>query len=85
MVLFTTGRGTPLGGIVPTIKIASNESIAQRKSNWIDFCAYGFDHDKISDALLDLIKDVANGKEAKNELNDCREKAERHCERQACF
>ncbi|MBR5442704.1 MAG: altronate dehydratase [Clostridia bacterium] len=73
MVLFTTGRGTPLGGIVPTIKIASNESIAQRKSNWIDFCAYGFDHDKISDALLDLIKDVANGKEAKNELNDCRE------------
>lgn len=73
MVLFTTGRGTPLGGIVPTVKIASNEAIAQRKSNWIDFCAYGFDHNKISDALLNLIKDVANGKETKNELNDCRE------------
>ncbi len=73
IVLFTTGRGTPLGGIVPTVKIASNEAIAERKSNWIDFCAYGFDHDKISSDLLALIQDVANGKQTKNELNNCRE------------
>ena len=73
IVLFTTGRGTPLGGIVPTVKIASNEAIAERKPNWIDFCAYGFDHDKISSDLLALIQDVANGKQAKNELNNCRE------------
>lgn len=73
LVLFTTGRGTPLGGIVPTVKIASNEVIAKRKSNWMDFCAYGFDHDKISSDLLALIQDVANGKQTKNELNNCRE------------
>ena len=73
IVLFTTGRGTPLGGIVPTVKIASNEAIAERKSNWMDFCAYGFDHDKISSDLLALIQDVANGKQTKNELNNCRD------------
>lgn len=73
LVLFTTGRGTPLGGIVPTVKIASNESIAERKHNWIDFCAYGFDHGRKADELLELIKEVADGKETKNELNNCRE------------
>jgi altronate hydrolase len=37
--LFTTGRGTPLGFPVPTLKIASNSSLAQAKSHWIDFDA----------------------------------------------
>ncbi len=73
MVLFTTGRGTPLGGIVPTVKIASNEAIAQRKPHWVDFCAYGFDHQQKATELLELIKEVAQGKETKNELNNCRE------------
>lgn len=39
MVLFTTGRGTPLGGPVPTLKIASNDVLAKRKPHWIDFSA----------------------------------------------
>ena len=39
MVLFTTGRGTPLGGIVPTVKVATNSSLAERKGNWIDYNA----------------------------------------------
>ena len=39
LILFTTGRGTPLGFPVPTIKVASNSSLAQRKPGWIDFDA----------------------------------------------
>ncbi|MBY9078332.1 altronate dehydratase [Paenibacillus sp. HN-1] len=39
MVLFTTGRGTPFGGPVPTVKISSNSELAERKRNWIDFNA----------------------------------------------
>lgn len=74
MVLFTTGRGTPLGGAVPTVKIASNDRIAQMKPHWIDFSAYGFvDNENISDDLLKLIVDTANGKETKNEILSSRE------------
>src|SRR5690606_10531791 len=39
IVLFTTGRGTPFGGPVPTVKIATNSQLAERKRNWIDFNA----------------------------------------------
>jgi altronate hydrolase len=39
MVLFTTGRGTPLGFPVPTIKVASNRALAEAKPHWIDFDA----------------------------------------------
>ena len=39
MVLFTTGRGTPFGGFIPTVKIATNTSLATKKKNWIDFNA----------------------------------------------
>ncbi len=73
MVLFTTGRGTPLGTVVPTIKISSNNELAQKKPHWIDFNAYGFDKEKLSDELISLIKETANGKPTKNEINGCRE------------
>jgi altronate hydrolase len=39
MVLFTTGRGTPLGFPVPTVKVASNHTLAANKPHWIDFDA----------------------------------------------
>ena len=39
MILFTTGRGTPLGGPVPTVKISTNRALAEKKKNWIDFDA----------------------------------------------
>ena len=39
MVLFTTGRGTPFGTFVPTLKISTNSTLAHRKPNWIDFNA----------------------------------------------
>lgn len=73
MILFTTGRGTPLGSAVPTLKIASNNEIAEKKPHWIDFNAYGFDRDSISSALLQLIAETANGSPCKNEINNCRE------------
>ena len=68
LILFTTGRGTPLGGPVPTIKIASNDFIATQKPHWIDFCAYGFDKQAKADELLELVKKVANGELTKNEI-----------------
>ena len=39
MILFTTGRGTPLGFPVPTVKVASNHTLAATKPHWIDFDA----------------------------------------------
>ena len=73
MVLFTTGRGTPLGGAVPTVKIASNNNIAEKKPHWIDFNAYGSDKTQLSADLLKLIGEIADGKQTKNEISNCRE------------
>lgn len=73
MVLFTTGRGTPLGGAVPTLKISSNDSIASRKPHWIDFNAFGNDKALICNDLFKLVVDTANGKETNNELHGYRE------------
>jgi altronate hydrolase len=39
LVLFTTGRGNPFGGFIPTIKIATNSALAEKKPHWIDFDA----------------------------------------------
>lgn len=76
IILFTTGRGTPLGFPAPTLKIASNSVLAQRKAGWIDFDAgtvldAGFD--SASDALLDLIVDTASGAPTKAEANEERD------------
>ena len=67
LILFTTGRGTPLGSAVPTIKIASNNAIAVKKSHWTDFSAFGEDKNKKAEELMDLIRRVANGEQTKNE------------------
>ncbi|MFU2081935.1 UxaA family hydrolase [Gallibacterium anatis] len=79
MVLFTTGRGTPYGGFVPTMKIATNSELAQRKRNWIDFNAGRLVEDvDMSQLLDDFIKNVVeivNGKPTKNEINQFRELA----------
>ena len=72
MVLFTTGRGTPLGGMVPTVKIASNDVIAQKKKHWIDFSAFG-DTDAKAGELIDLVCRVAEGEQTKNEIYGNRE------------
>ena len=69
LILFTTGRATPLGAPVPTIKIATNSAIAERKKNWIDFDAQG--DNELN--LMNLIIKTSNGKETKNEQNGYRE------------
>ncbi len=73
LVLFTTGRGTPLGGAVPTVKIATNDNLASRKKGWIDFTASSFDTKQSAEELLLLIKEVAEGRQTKNEANSSRE------------
>ena len=73
LVLFTTGRGTPLGGAVPTVKIASNSFIAENKPHWIDFSAFGNDKTQKTDELLKLIKHISDGRQTKNEINCSRE------------
>ena len=77
ILLFTTGRGTPLGFPVPTLKIATNSALAERKPHWIDFdagpIAAGTDMDTAAADLMRLIIEVASGKPAKNEINEERE------------
>lgn len=72
MVLFSTGRGTPFGGPVPTLKIATNSELSQKKKSWIDFNAgrllEGQKMEDLTEQLLDLIIRTANGEYlAKNE------------------
>ncbi len=76
VILFTTGRGTPLGFPVPTVKVASNSALAQRKPGWIDFDAgavvdEGFA--PVEEKMLDHIRDIASGAETKAERNGERE------------
>lgn len=78
MVLFTTGRGTPFGGFIPTVKIATNTTLATHKSNWIDFNAGDLvdkmNMDELLENFIDLLCDIASGrKQAKNEENNFRE------------
>jgi altronate hydrolase len=74
LLLFTTGRGTPLGAPAPTLKIASNSALAKAKPTWIDFDAgvllSGRDAASAAHDLLELILATASGRPARNELND---------------
>lgn len=78
MVLFTTGRGTPFGGPVPTVKIATNSDLAGHKKNWIDYNAGQLLESKsmseMSYELWDQLLAVASGElKTKNEMNGFRE------------
>ncbi len=65
LILFTTGRGTPFGCVVPTMKIATNTALAQKKPNWIDWDAMSNpDVEQFAGKILA----VASGEKAKNEL-----------------
>ena len=76
VILFTTGRGTPLGFPAPTLKITSNSDLAARKAGWIDFDAEtvleaGFD--SAADTLLGLIAATASGAATRAEKNEERD------------
>lgn len=77
IILFTTGRGTPFGAPVPTIKIATNSQIAMRKKNWIDFnagtVAEGESLGSAGERLLCHVLAVAGGEKARNEVQGYRE------------
>ncbi|WP_420143071.1 UxaA family hydrolase [Sphingobium sp.] len=76
MTLFSTGRGTPLGSPIPTLKLATNHDLARRKPGWIDFdAAQVLDDglDAATDALMARICAIASGEPARNEVNDERD------------
>ena len=79
MLLFTTGRGTPLGFPVPTVKVSSNSEIARKKPHWIDFDAGPLLADPtmaptLATSLLAYVLDVASGRaHTNNERNGIRE------------
>ncbi|MCH4887011.1 altronate dehydratase [Acidaminobacter sp. JC074] len=76
MVLFTTGRGTPFGGFIPTLKISTTSALYKRKKTWIDFNAgslvEGVSSEEVLNDLIDYILEVASGKWVNNEKNDFR-------------
>ena len=77
IVLFTTGRGTPFGTFVPTIKIATNPTLAKNKPNWVDFSAgqlvEGRTMQEIVPEFINKVLAVASGEKARNEENGYRE------------
>ena len=77
IVLFTTGRGTPFGTFIPTMKVSTNSTLAQSKPNWIDFNAGQLVEGRpMPEVLADFIEkiiSVANGEKAQNEKNGYRE------------
>lgn len=77
MVLFTTGRGTPFGTFVPTIKISTNSNLAKNKPGWIDFNAgvivENEPMEKTCERFIDYIIKVASGEPVNNEKKGYRE------------
>ncbi|MBP3669698.1 MAG: altronate dehydratase [Bacteroides sp.] len=77
IVLFTTGRGTPFGTFVPTMKISTNSNLAKNKPTWIDFNAgvivENEPMEKTCERFIDYIIRVASGEQVNNEKKDYRE------------
>ena len=70
LILFTTGRGTPLGSAVPTVKISTNKELSIKKKNWIDFDASPMlENIDLTNDLLEFVIDIASGMKTKNEIN----------------
>lgn len=71
IVLFTTGRGTPFASPVPTVKVSTNNTLFERKNNWIDFncgtLVEGETLTELRDRFFDYVIEVASGKQVKSE------------------
>ena len=76
-MLFTTGRGTPFGSFVPTMKISTNTPLFENKPNWIDFnagvLAQGEPMDTVAARFTDYVLAVASGESVNNEKHNYRE------------
>ena len=80
IVLFTTGRGNPYGGFVPTVKISTNTELYNKKRKWIDFNAgklvtEDITLENLTSEFIDYIVKVVNGEKANNEKNKFQELA----------
>lgn len=77
MVLFTTGRGTPFGTFVPTMKISTNTQLAEHKRNWIDFNAGEIVNDESWQSaltrLIDKVVATASGSSLRHETAGAKE------------
>ena len=78
LILFTTGRGTPYGSFVPTVKVATNSLIYNRKKNWFDYNAgvvlEDLSLDEACDDFLQKVVDIINGKiKTRNETTQYKE------------
>ncbi len=77
IVLFTTGRGTPFGSFVPTMKISTNTALYNRKGSWIDFNAGTIVEnesiEQVKERFIDYIISVASGELVNNEKKNYRE------------
>jgi altronate hydrolase len=77
MVLFTTGRGTPFGSFVPTMKISTNTPLFERKKSWIDFNAGTIVEnesiEQVNERFIDYVIRVASGEQVNNEKKNYRE------------
>ncbi len=77
MVLFTTGRGTPFGSFVPTMKIATNSNLYNHKSNWMDFNAgellEGTPMEELRKKFTDYLLKVASGDRLHHEQTSFKE------------
>ena len=77
LVLFTTGRGTPFGAFVPTMKISTNTRLSEFKANWIDFNAGTLVEDEEPQAVLERFIDkvlaTADGEHLKHEKTGFKE------------
>ena len=77
IVLFTTGRGTPFGTFVPTMKVSTNSNLAKNKPTWIDFNAGVLVEDEAMESVharfVEYLLKVASGEEVNNEKKGYRE------------
>lgn len=77
LVLFTTGRGTPYGGFIPTVKVSTNTTLAQRKPHWIDYDAGKMltaqTTEEVVEDFTDYVINVCNGQWTNNEDKNYRE------------
>jgi altronate hydrolase len=77
LVLFTTGRGTPYGGFIPTVKVSTNTALAKRKPHWIDYDAgkmlTAATTEEVVEDFIDYVIKVCNGEWVHNETNHYRE------------